>query len=268
MPSTTTDFQIIRGDALADKADALAAQWQRADPFPLMVIDDFCDPEVLGRICDAFPSPESLSKSRDYIFAKDKFEKNAFRDLHPDMARLHDDLLSEAFGAFIRKATGLDVFVDPSFHGGGLHMGGAGSFLDMHADFNIHPEHPNWQRELNILLYLNRDWKPAYGGQLKLRNAHTGASTQVEPIFNRAAIMLTKDFTLHGYDKTSFPEGTYRQSIASYAYQELEAGAAVKPYTTLWHSDSSFIRSMIGPQVFRLVRLKNRLFGSGSSKNK
>ena len=38
----------------------------------------------------------------------------------------------------------------------------------------------------------------------------------IEPIFNRAVIMFTRDFTLHGYDSINFPEGTFRNSIAAY----------------------------------------------------
>ena len=52
--------------------------------------------------------------------------------------------------------------------GGGLHQSPAGGFLNIHADFTVHPHHRNWQRRANLLLYLNDDWKPEYGGDLEL----------------------------------------------------------------------------------------------------
>ena len=44
----------------------------------------------------------------------------------------------------------------------------------MHVDFNIHPEHPEWLRTLNILVYLTKDWDPEWGGQLLLKSSATG----------------------------------------------------------------------------------------------
>ena len=61
------------------------------------------------------------------------------------------------------------MFIDADFYGGGIHQGKAGSFLDMHADFNYHPLKEHWFRNLNLLLYLNKDWKKEYAGEL-IRN--------------------------------------------------------------------------------------------------
>jgi len=212
-PSSIIDFA-----HLDREASHFREQWQSARPFEYVVIDGFGDPDKIERICQQFPDPSTLNKSRDYIFAKAKYEKNNFAAISDDFKEIYDELLSERFCGFLRFVTGLPLFVDPDFHGGGLHSGGAGSYLDMHADFNVHPLHSNWIRELNILLYLNDGWDSSWGGQLKLRHAGTGESNEVEPLFNRCVIMLTKRHTLHGYDKINFPADKYRRSIAAYAY--------------------------------------------------
>ena len=74
---------------------------------------------------------------------------------------------------FLSFLTNKETFVDPKNHGGGLHQGKKNSFLDMHLDYNYHPLNQNWWREMNLLLYLNKDWKNSYGGHLKLRDLRT-----------------------------------------------------------------------------------------------
>ena len=40
-------------------------------------------------------------------------------------------------------------------------------FLNIHADFNKHPT-LDLDRRLNVLIYLNKNWKESYGGNLEL----------------------------------------------------------------------------------------------------
>src|SRR6266436_1022806 len=56
---------------------------------------------------------------------------------------------------------------DPYFGGGGLHQIEAGGFLKVHADFNVHPK-LKLDRRLNMLVYLNKDWREEWGGHLEL----------------------------------------------------------------------------------------------------
>jgi len=91
-----------------------------------------------------------------------------------------------------------EVFVDPANHGGGLHQGRKNSFLDMHLDFNYHPLHKHWYRQLNLLLYLNKDWKPEYKGHLKLFDLRSGEEKELEVPFNRMIIQQTCAYTLQG----------------------------------------------------------------------
>jgi hypothetical protein len=260
---------VIRFDRLESELPALAEQFRTAKPFSHVVIDDFCDTEALTDLLARIPSPEEggINKSRDYVFAKNKFEKSNFRDLGPAFEEIYQDLMSDRFKEILRGITDAPVTVDPDFHGGGIHQGGEDSFLDMHVDFSHHPMRDDWERHSNILLYLNPDWQPAHGGELQLRHRETGEAGKVPPLFNRCAIMHTRDYTLHGYHKLNFPKGRFRRSIATYAYVPSQEGA--KGRSVIWFpEEGNVVKRALGQSWPKLVEIKSKIFGSGTSRNR
>ena len=167
--------------------------WE-ASPFPLLVLDDFLEPAFADELLRDFPAIDDMPRSRDYMFG-DKHELSGLDEGGSAARRYFEVTTSLAFQRFLTELTGFELFVDPTFFGGGFHQGGDGSFLDMHVDFNIHPEHPEWLRTLNILVYLTKDWDPEWGGQLLLKSSATGPARAIDPLFNRAVIMQTGDST-------------------------------------------------------------------------
>ena len=131
--------------AIEENIEALAHQFQNAVPFEHVVIDHFADETRLVRMIPALPVPgaDRINKSRDYIFARNKFEKGNFKELSAEWEELYLDLTSARFQSILRTLSGQEVFVDPDFFGGGIHLGGKDSFLNMHMDFNYHPLHRN-----------------------------------------------------------------------------------------------------------------------------
>jgi hypothetical protein len=263
---------MINFEQIESRVSELGTQFLSARPYEHIVIDNFCDTAALERLLVAMPDPADgkINLSRDYMFAKNKYEKSAIKELSPEFTALYEDLMSDRFQAFLRKVTGQQVFVDPDFHGGGVHQGGEGSYLDMHVDFNSHPLHRDWFRNLNILIYLNKDWQADYKGQLKLRHKDDPDSTKlVEPLMNRCVIMFTRDYTVHGYDAINFPANTYRRSIAAYAYSMMEEESHQDHRTTVWFPEQgSATKKAIGRHWPTLVKIKNALFGSSTAKNK
>jgi hypothetical protein len=262
---------MINFDLLEKDTDRKQGEFIKNSPFEHIVIDNFCNKKHLEDALALIPDAQNAghNKSNDYMFAKNKFEKSDFDLLCPQLAELKGELLSERFSTWLSVITNQKIFIDPVFHGGGIHQGGPGSFLDMHADFNYHPENRSWFRNVNILLYMNKNWKSEYGGQLKLVDGRVknGKPFLIEPIFNRAVIMFTRDYTLHGYDRINFPAETYRTSIAAYGYTE--TGKAGKLRTTIWKPEqSNILKRFLGRHMPILVSLKTRFFGSGTKKNK
>lgn len=254
------NFQLIE-----ENASEFAAAYRSASPFEHVVIDGVLDPVKARAMVSLIPQPSSHQESRDYIFARNKFEHPRFYEYGDLFRELKGDLLSERFRSALCTITGAELFVDAEFVGGGIHQGGAGSFLDMHADFNRHPVREEWSRELNLLIYLNDGWETEHGGHLELRHADTGAHTRVEPLFNRMVIMMTKSHTLHGYHPINFPPGRYRTSIAAYAFS---TGNTTEPArSTVWYPESGgWTKKALGRLTPRLITWKTRLFGSGTAR--
>lgn len=122
---------------------------------------------------------------------------------------------------------------------------------------------------MNLLLYRNKDWKPEHEGHLKLRDLRTDQVTELEIGFNTLIIQQCGDYTLHGYDYTNFPKGVFRISIATYAFTE-HVRQLYKPRTTDWIPDKEgdgFFKKISGRNYHEIVKLKNILLGSGTSKN-
>ncbi len=256
---------MIRLEHLLENKDKYRLEYLLAKPFPHLIIDELCDKEKIEVLYTQIP--ELHNKSRDYVFAANKFEKSKFMELSPLFQELHEDLTSQTFTDFLRYITNQEIIVDVKYHGGGMHQGKQKSFLDMHLDFNYHPLKKNWFRTINILLYLNKDWKPEYGGHLKLQDLRNNNTKDIEVYGNRLVIQSTSNYTLHGYDVTHFPEGMYRTSIAAYGYVQHQT-IIEKPRTTYWHVSAEHPVKLFLAKIYNpAVKIKNALFGSRTAKN-
>jgi len=257
---------MIRLDYLEANRERLRMEYLLAKPFPHLVLDGICDEGALTSLHAKIP--ELNNRSRDYVFANNKFEKSNYRELGPEFESLYNDLSSDRMNAFLSFIANEDVFVDPVNHGGGLHQGKENSFLDMHLDFNYHPLHPDWFRNMNLLLYLNKDWMPRYKGHLRLLDLRSGEEKELEVPFNRLIIQQTRAYTLHGYDLTNFPSHMYRTSIATYAYTK-HLHMIEKRRTTDWFvKDDQPVKKAIAKIYGPAVRIKNQFFGSATAKNR
>ncbi|HVW79654.1 MAG TPA: 2OG-Fe(II) oxygenase [Mycobacteriales bacterium] len=254
-------------NAWIDRAADLAEDFRTATPFPVLVIDDFLSAEAADAVLSEFPAPEAMPKSRDYVFG-DKRELSSVAEQGPASRALYEALMGERFRSFVSALTGKELFIDPAFHGGGFHQSGDGGFLDTHVDFNVHPLHPDWLRTLNVLLYLNKDWKPEYDGRLLIKAHHGDQPREIEPLFNRGVIMVSGAHTYHGFRKMTLPAGVTRKSIATYAYQRIAAGST-PPRTTGWMpEDANLIKRAVARHYDTAVRVKTRFLGSATAKNR
>ena len=256
---------MIQFDLIEANKEQFRQQFLNAKPFPHIAIDGICNHEKLTELYNLIPNIET--PSADYVFAKNKFEKSKFYELGGVFQELYDDLTSERFKNWVCYITNENVFIDNTFYGGGIHQGKKGSFLDMHADFNYHPIQNNWYRNLNLLLYINKDWQPDYGGNLRLEDGRNSEKTEVAVPFNRLAIMHCRSYTLHGYDPINFPEGTYRTSIAAYAYT-IHQDNVEDARTTVWHvKKTNPIKYALSKIWVPAVKLKSIFTKSNTAKH-
>ena len=211
----------------------LAETYQAADPFPHVVLDDFLPLELLREAEQGFPS----TNGRRY-FDRDqerlKFQFDPSDSQSPLIRNLLAELNGRAFLGFLEELTGIRGLVsDPYFSGGGLHEIRRGGLLAVHADFNIHEE-IKLERRLNVLIYLNEEWLPEFGGNLELWDTKMqSCRTSVAPQIGRAVIFSTNLDSYHGHpDPLTCPPDRSRRSIATYYYTALEQGLASVPHRT------------------------------------
>lgn len=242
------------------KVSTLAEQYAAGEPFPLVIIDDFLDESIAEELVAEFPPLDGMARSNDYMFG-DKRQQATFAEAGPASKKYYELLMSAEFTDIIAAITGRTLFMDPAFHGGGFHQSGDGGFLDTHVDFNIHPDHKDWLRVLNVLLYLNKDWPAEYGGALLVRTDPKSEPRAIAPLFNRCVMMLTSDYTYHGFRKMSLPPGVTRKSIAGYGYELIHEGSR-KARTTSWApEEGGVVKQALARHWTSLAAAKSKLTG-------
>jgi hypothetical protein len=201
--------------------DDLHARYQAATPYPHIVLDDFLAPGAAEAAIKEFP-PLDPGEWNNYLHTNERKFSNTDPDTWgPTLREILAELNSPRFVQFVSKLIGVDnLIADPSLEGGGLHQSTAGGYLNIHADFTVHPHNRNWQRRANILLYLNDEWKPEYGGDLELWSPDMKQCVEkVAPLANRVLIFTTDVDSFHGHpEPMRCPEGTARRSMALYYF--------------------------------------------------
>jgi hypothetical protein len=196
------------------------ASYSNARPFPHIVIDNFFDPNLLELILAEFPKPGEIKWQKFDTGHEIKLASSAESSFGSATRLFLYHLNSATFLEFLSAVTGIDNLIpDPRFEGGGLHQIVRGGKLGVHTDFNKHSIF-GLDRRLNLLLYLNKNWREEYGGHLELWDRDmTRCEAKVLPVFNRMMIFGTTDFTYHGHpNPLQCPEGMTRKSLALYYF--------------------------------------------------
>lgn len=193
-----------------------------ANPFPSGYYDNLFNPELLREIIAEFPE---IGKAKEDIHYENpneqKFATKGENRFGPKTKEFIHYLNSQPFLEFLQQLTGIKetLIPDPYLEGGGFHQIKPGGYLKMHVDFHKH-KLTNLDRRLNILVYLNEDWKEEYGGHFELwEKDMSKCVTKILPSFNRLAMFSTTDYSWHGLpDPLTCPPDRSRRSIALYYY--------------------------------------------------
>ena len=216
-------------------------QYRNNSPFPHIVLDDFISTDLLDSVLKEFPDLSAIENKIEFVNQKEiKFASQGSSELSPSARVLVNFLNSDRFLKYLQKMTGIKetLISDPYLSGGGYHEIKAGGFLKVHADANKHPK-LDLDRRVNLLLYLNKDWDAAWGGNLELYCSDDLSSPAVviEPMFNRCVIFTTTSFTYHGHpEPLACPKETSRKSIALYYFStgRPESEMATAKHSTLF----------------------------------
>jgi Rps23 Pro-64 3,4-dihydroxylase Tpa1-like proline 4-hydroxylase len=257
------------------RAAEYARSWNAKTPFHYIVIDDFLDPAEAEALLAAYPPPavEGWDQTT-YVHQRKKFTRT--RDFPAPIADFFDLTGRPEFRALISEITGIpDLVEDADLVGGGLHQILRGGFLDVHVDYNFHPR-TKLHRRLNLLVYMNKDWRDEYQGALELWDMQ--AHRQLEnilPLFNRGVIFETNEVSFHGHPRPlNAPQSVTRKSLAVYYYTHTRDAAAVAPeHNTLYRQTTGlpgYVKTSLSATTSAVERARKQGLGAllGNVKNK
>lgn len=94
----------------------------------------------------------------------------------------------------------------------GAHAMVAGDFMGSHDD-------DNRERQLAIIIYLTPDWRPEYGGALRVMGSEAGA-IEISPMFNSLAMFDVRAGTTHHVAAvTDAADGQVRRTIGGWYHR-------------------------------------------------
>ena len=190
-----------------------------AKPFSYATFKDIFSRELLTQVNNEFPD---LAINADRIFNNHHekkhvtFGESKLSDSAKTLVRFCN---SEPFLKWLSALTGIEnLMSDPYLIGGGYHEIKTGGKLGIHVDFN---KHGLWgaDRRVNVLIYLNENWQPEWGGGIKLYDTVLNEKVCVVPELGNVVIFSTTDKSWHGHpEPLTCPKDKSRKSIALYYY--------------------------------------------------
>jgi 2OG-Fe(II) oxygenase superfamily len=211
--------------AVTAKAAEYRQGFQSAQPFKHVCIDGFFTREAAAAALRDFPPFDREFARNEFGEYGGKAVVSNIEEISPFYTKLYRYLMSQDFLAAMSAITGIeDLHGDPRLFGGGTHENIDGQALDVHVDFNFQIE-GGFHRRANLLLYLNKEWDPAWGGAIELhsnpRRPEEDEFKQFNVIFNRAVIFETNERSWHGFRQIRLPgdrQHLSRKCLSIYLY--------------------------------------------------
>jgi len=228
-----------------EKIAELKNDFLNAKPCSHLVLPNFLNEELATTLYENFPKIESLNVKRKSI-NENKSEDYHFDRFHPSFTDLKKVVASDEMYRFMETITGIDdLRTTDDAMGSGVHQGTNGSYVDVHIDVNYNPAEKLWRR-VNLLIYLNKNWKPEYGGELELWDKKmTNCEARVPCDFNRAVIFKTDENSPHGYGKITIPEDESRKSFYTYYFTEVDKGFSYSDSRFSSRPDDSMVKKVV-----------------------
>jgi Rps23 Pro-64 3,4-dihydroxylase Tpa1-like proline 4-hydroxylase len=215
-------------------------------PFPHTVIDNFFKTDKLEGLLSNINSLKDEDAETKFInpYSPYEFNKFAYNTNYGDhLKKIFAELNSSEFITKLETITGIKDIIrnDTTLIGAGIHRIKNGGFLQLHTDFNsYHNHYGKLDRRINLIIYMNPDWKEEYNGSLCLCDKEKNTcSKKILPILNRCVILNTSNKSIHGHpERLNVPENVYRNSIAVYYYTKNNHGdldfEGDPEHSTLW----------------------------------
>ena len=218
----TRSRDVIDLAAIAARLAPLREPFAAASPFPHLVLDDFLPEPVADALAAEFDDPALPWQPLHHVNERKSVCGDLAR-MGPVAAGTVHALHAPAMRDALERLTGVTGLIgDPGLDGAGLHRTGPGGHLNVHTDALMHGKQRTWSRQLNLILFLNRDWDAAYRGDLELWDASVSECVRrIAPAFNRCVLFRTTPTSFHGVpDGVACPDGRSRKSLALYYFRD------------------------------------------------
>ncbi len=233
-------MEFINFKSLIDRQNEIKSDYQSKKPFRYTMFENFFHDDKAEIVLQNYPDiKDGKWDGTTYLDQKNKFQKTKF-DENSVLDRIFKELNSPEFLKWLQEVTEVEdtLIGDSELFGGGLHQSINGAYLNVHVDYNIHPN-TKYHRRLNVLVYMNKDWKDEYEGHLELwdlSNNQKNLLAKYAPSFNRCVIFETNEVSFHGHPKPlKTPVDVNRKSIATYYYTKTRpADEIVGDHNTLY----------------------------------
>jgi len=208
--------------SFTERMRASRESFAAATPFPHLSLDGFLPEATADALVAEFGDGSIAWRHLHHV----NEWKQVFGDrsrMGPVASRVVDELQSPPFLRALEELTGVEGLTpDPDLDGAGLQQTGPGGHLNVHADALAHTKRRSWSRQLNLILFLNRDWDDAYCGWLELWDANVERCVQrIAPTFNRCVLFRTSAISFHGVPEgVACPPGRTRKSLALYYFRD------------------------------------------------
>jgi hypothetical protein len=223
------------------------AAFDAAAPFAHVVLDDFLPEDLADALAAEFDDPAIPWHPLHHVNER----KSVFGDLArmgPVAASTIRALHSMEMLSGLERLTGITALIgDPDLDGAGLHRTGPGGHLNVHTDALAHGKKRTWSRQLNLILFLNRDWRAEYRGDLELWDASVSRCVRrIAPAFNRCVLFRTTEVSFHGVPEgVACPEGRSRKSLALYYFRDEAHVVPLRPTHYVPRPRDAFARRLL-----------------------
>jgi 2OG-Fe(II) oxygenase superfamily len=218
--------------SLSRSLEGLLDDYKHARPFPHLILDNLFPSGILESILEELPTAtsEKWVNQRDPLMIKSNLRSAV--DLEEHGYEFVSLLHSAAFLYFLTEITGIKgLLPDPYLGGAGYHVVHEGGKFEVHADRNT-DFYGGLQRRLAMLIYLNKDWQPEFGGQLELWNQEaTRREKVIDPIFNRTVIFEISDHNFHAVRPVASGSGAVRKAFVAYFHT---ADRGIVPHNSIY----------------------------------
>jgi hypothetical protein len=237
------------------RAESLAAKYRSSSPFPHIVLDDFLEGGAAREAAHDFPGHDDPHWTRYRHVNENKAHTDRWEDFPPSIAAIVREMNTPRFVELLGRITGIEgLRADPDIEGGGMHQSWRGGFLNVHTDFTMHRKNPTWRRRCNLILYMNEDWNPDWGGALQLWDTRMKDNMEAVPCMLNRAVLFNTPKALHGFpDPLECPEDRSRKSVQWYYYTADEAVEAVPEATTYYPRPQDSTGKRIAMQLDNLA---------------